>query len=214
MGATKRAAELVVSDFARSSKTRFASVRFGNVLGSSGSVMRIFQQQIEKGQALTLTHPDAARYFMTVEEAVGLVLQAESLAKGGEIFVLNMGEQVRVMDMARRLILLSGLEPERDVPIRVIGLRPGEKLTEELIEDPLGQEPSQHPDIMVLRSENGAVEALSERILKIELLASAAERDAMIRALGQLVPTFTADPGHDGARVSALDDHPHDESTN
>jgi FlaA1/EpsC-like NDP-sugar epimerase len=214
MGATKRAAEIVVSDFARTSRTRFASVRFGNVLGSSGSVMKIFQEQIEKGQPLTLTHPDAARYFMTVEEAVGLVLQASSLAKGGEIFVLNMGEQVRVMDMARRLILLSGLEPGRDVPIRVIGLRPGEKLSEELIEDPMGQEPSEHPDIMILRSENGAVDALSEMILKIELLASAAEKDAMIRALAQLVPTFTADPGHDGARVNVMDDRPHGDSAN
>jgi len=214
MGATKRAAEMVVSNFARTSKTRFASVRFGNVLGSSGSVMKIFQSQIEKGQPLTLTHPDATRYFMTVEEAVGLVLQAASLAKGGEIFVLNMGAPIRIMDMARRLIWLSGLEPDRDVPIRVVGLRPGEKIAEEIIEDPTGQEQSEHPDIMVLRSENKQVERLPERILNIELLATTAERDAMIRALTQLVPTFTATPGHDGVRVSPVADQPHGASTN
>jgi FlaA1/EpsC-like NDP-sugar epimerase len=214
MGATKRAAEIVVSNFARKSRTKFTSVRFGNVLGSSGSVMKIFQEQIEKGQPLTLTHPEATRYFMTVEEAVGLVLQASTLAKGGEIFVLNMGEQIKIMDMARRLIWLSGLEPERDVPIRVVGLRPGEKLAEELIEDPLGQEPSGHPDIMVLKSENKEVDELADRILRIELLTSSAERDAMIRALTQLVPTFTAAPGHDGVRVSPVDDKAHGASNN
>lgn len=214
MGATKRAAEIVVSNFARTSKTRFASVRFGNVLGSSGSVMKIFQEQIEKGQPLTLTHPDATRYFMTVEEAVGLVLQASSLAKGGEIFVLNMGQPIRILDIARRLIWLSGLEPERDVPIRIVGLRAGEKIAEEIIEDPSGQEQSEHPDIMVLRSENRIVEELRERITNIEVLASTAERAAMIQALAQLVPTFQAAPGHDGVRVNPLEDKAHDASSN
>lgn len=192
MGATKRAAERVVSSFARRSKTRFASVRFGNVLGSSGSVMRIFEEQIEKGRPLTLTHPDATRYFMTVEEAVGLVLQASSLAKGGETFVLNMGEQIKIMDMARRLIWLSGLEPERDVAIRVVGLRPGEKIAEEIFEDPAGHEQSEHPDIMVLRSENGDLSALEERIAAIELQVAQAQEEPLMRALAQLVPTFSA----------------------
>jgi FlaA1/EpsC-like NDP-sugar epimerase len=214
MGATKRAAEIVVSNYARTSKTRFASVRFGNVLGSSGSVMRIFQEQIEKGQPLTLTHPEATRFFMTVQEAVGLVLQASCLARGGEVFVLNMGEQIRIVDMARRLIWLSGLEPERDVPFRIVGLRPGEKLAEEIMEDPLGHEPSEHPDIMVLRSENREVKELAERIMRIELLTSAPEKEAMMRALVQLVPTFTGGAGSDGVRVSPIDDQLHDQSSN
>ena len=215
MGATKRAAEIVVSNFSRTSKTRFSAVRFGNVLGSSGSVMKIFQEQIEKGQPLTLTHADATRFFMTVEEAVGLVLQASCLAKGGEVFVLNMGEQIKIMDMARRLIWLSGLEPDRDVPIRVVGLRPGEKIAEELIEDPLGQEPSEHPHITVLRSENKEVEALSEHILRIKVLTSSpAERETMIRALTQLVPTFAAAPGNDGARVRPVEGPRHESSSN
>jgi len=196
MGATKRAAEIVVSNFARTSKTRFGAVRFGNVLGSSGSVLKIFQEQIEKNQPITLTHPDATRFFMTVEEAVGLVLQASAMAKGGEIFVLKMGEQVRIMDLARKLILLSGLEPGRDIQIQVSGLKPGEKISEELIEDSSGQEQSDHPEIMVLRSENRAVEALEERIRSLELLGYDAESSETIRALSQLVPTFTADPVH------------------
>jgi FlaA1/EpsC-like NDP-sugar epimerase len=133
---------------------------------------------------------------MTVEEAVGLVLQASALAKGGEIFVLKMGEQVRIMDMARNLILLSGLEPGRDIEIRVVGLKPGEKLTEELIEDASGQEQSEHPEIMILRSENRQVEALAARILSLELMSHGSGK-ALISALAQLVPTFTADALHD-----------------
>jgi FlaA1/EpsC-like NDP-sugar epimerase len=203
MGATKRAAEIVVSDLARRSRTRFGTVRFGNVLGSSGSVLRIFQEQIETGQPVTITHPDAARYFMTVEEAVGLVLQAGAMAKGGEIFVLKMGEQIRVMDMARKLILLSGLEPDRDVEIRFVGLKPGEKLTEELIEDASGQEPSAHPDIMLLRSENGLVEELGGEIAVLERMSGAAASADLVRALARLVPTFTAHPMHGGPAVAS-----------
>lgn len=195
MGATKRAAELVVSSLAHASKTRFGAVRFGNVLGSSGSVLKIFQKQIENGQAVTITHPDAERYFMTVEEAVGLVLQASAMAKGGEIFVLKMGKQIRIVDMARNLILLSGLEPDRDVEIRFVGLKPGEKMTEELIEDAAFQEQSEHPEIMVLRSENKPVEALAAKIAALEAMSSGSE-SAMIQALSELVPTFTASSAH------------------
>lgn len=196
MGATKRAAEVVVSDFARSSKTRFAAVRFGNVLGSSGSVLKIFQEQIEKGQPLTITHPDVTRYFMTVEEAVGLVLQASSMMKGSEIFVLNMGEPVRIMDMASNLILLSGLEPGRDVEIHISGLKPGEKLNEELVEDAAGQEKSDHPDIMVLRKENPPKDGLRQRVLDLELAARSADKRALLARLQEFVPTFTLDKVH------------------
>lgn len=203
MGATKRAAEIVVSTFARASKTRFAAVRFGNVLGSSGSVLRIFQEQIEKRQPITLTHPDAARYFMTVEEAVGLVLQASALAKGGEIFVLKMGEQIRIMDIARNLILLSGLEPGRDVQIRIVGLKAGEKMTEELIEDRSAQEQSEHPEIMVLRSENRHLEALAAKILELESMGAAEGTSETIRILSQLVPSFTASPMHEKSLAQA-----------
>jgi FlaA1/EpsC-like NDP-sugar epimerase len=202
MGATKRAAEMVISDFARRSKTRFMSVRFGNVLGSSGSVLKIFQEQIEKGRPVTITHPDATRFFMTVEEAVGLMLQTSVLAKGGEVFVLKMGEPVRIMDMAQNLILLSGLEPGRDIQINITGLKPGEKMSEELVEDPAGQEQSEHADIMVLRSENKQVENLPERIFGIEVMSRGSDKAAMVRALGQLVPTFTAHAMHDEVPVT------------
>lgn len=196
MGATKRAAEAVISNMARTSRTRFAAVRFGNVLGSSGSVLKIFQEQIEKGEPITLTHPDVTRYFMTVEEAVGLVLQASAMAKGGEIFVLKMGEPVRIMDMARSLILLSGLEPGRDIEIRLTGLKPGEKLSEELIEDAAGQEQSEHPEILVLRSENRGIEGLGARMAALDRLRHDSGNAEMILALSTLVPTFTADPVH------------------
>ncbi len=196
MGATKRAAEIVVTDFARRSKTRFVAVRFGNVLGSSGSVLKIFQEQIELGRPITITHPDVTRFFMTVEEAVGLVLQTGAMARGGEVFVLKMGDPVRIMDMARNLILLSGLEPGRDVEIRITGLKTGEKMAEELVEDPAGEEQSEHPEIMVLRAENGHVDNLAEKVLELELASRGNDKALMMRRLSEFVPTFTADAAH------------------
>jgi FlaA1/EpsC-like NDP-sugar epimerase len=206
MGATKRAAEMVVTDFARRSKTRFMAVRFGNVLGSSGSVLKIFQEQIELGRPITLTHPDATRYFMTVEEAVGLVLQAGAMCLGGEVYVLNMGEPVRIMDMARNLILLSGLEPGRDVEIRITGLKTGEKLSEELVEDPAGEERSEHPDIMVLRSENLPISDLDQRVLELELASRGTDKASILRKLMDFVPTCTLDPIHESVGRSEQPD--------
>lgn len=203
MGASKRAAEIVVRNMTKASRTRFAAVRFGNVLGSSGSVLKIFQEQLSKGEPISITDAEATRYFMTVEEAAGLILQASSMAAGGEIFVLKMGSPVRIMDMAKNLIALSGLQGG-DVEIRVTGLRQGEKAHEELVEDSAGVDISEHPEIMRLRSENGELEQLTERMLELELSCRAADDQSVLRQLRTLVPTFQPAAEHSaGGRAAA-----------
>ncbi|MBK9308880.1 MAG: polysaccharide biosynthesis protein [Nitrospira sp.] len=147
MGATKRVAEHLMQEFNQEGLTKFTVVRFGNVLGSNGSVVPLFCEQIRRGGPVTVTHPEIKRFFMTIPEAVQLVLQASVIGKGGEVFVLDMGEQIRVADLARNMIVLAGLVPGRDVEIVFAGLRPGEKLYEELFEEHEQAEPTSHPKI-------------------------------------------------------------------
>ena len=197
MGATKRLAEIVITSFAGRGVTRFMAVRFGNVLGSSGSVLTIFQEQLERGGPLTVTDPSVRRFFMTVEEAASLILQSVSLSRGGEIFVLKMGEPVRILDMAKSLIRLSGLEPDKDVEIRFTGLRQGEKLDEELMEDPAGCSQSEHSHIMILRRENEALADLDKHVLDLEIALRAIDSSAVVRRLRELVPTFRPAAAHE-----------------
>ncbi|MGB9844122.1 MAG: UDP-N-acetylglucosamine 4,6-dehydratase family protein, partial [Caldisericia bacterium] len=152
MGATKRIGELIVDYYSKNSKTKFMIVRFGNVLGSSGSVIPIFIKQIEKGGPITVTHPEMERYFMTINEAVRLILQASAMGNGGEIFVLDMGKPVKIIDIAKNLIKIYGYEPEKDIKIVFSGLRPGEKIKEELFYENEELNLSSNPKIFVVKN--------------------------------------------------------------
>lgn len=188
-GATKRLAELLVLDAASRTGLPFSVVRFGNVLGSRGSVIPRFESQIAKGGPVTITHPDMERYFMTIPEAVHLVLQATSMGKGGEVFVLNMGEQVRILDLAEDLIRLSGLEPGKDIEIVFTGIRPGEKISEELWDREAKYEPTEHPDIVLLAEENylGGQE-LRQTVNDLLHLAREGDTESIVRILDEFIP--------------------------
>lgn len=188
-GATKRLAELIVLDAARTTRRAFTVVRFGNVLGSRGSIIPIFKQQIANGGPVTITHPDMYRYFMTIPEAVYLVLQAASMENGGETFVLNMGEPIRILDLAEDLIRLSGLEPHRDIEIAYTGIRPGEKLIEELWEEGTPLAPTLHPDIFRLEdSASFSTLNLPHAIETLSHLCHLHDTEAIINLLDKLIP--------------------------
>ena len=174
MGASKRLCEMVIQLIGRHSTTEFAAVRFGNVLGSNGSVIPLFRRQIEHGGPVTVTHPDIIRYFMTIPEAVSLVLEAGSYAKNGQIFVLNMGDPVRIADLAKNMIRLSGYEPEKEIKIKYIGLRPGEKLYEELLMNEEGMQTTENSRIFI-----GRQIAFDEKVFReqIKELAKEAENE-------------------------------------
>jgi FlaA1/EpsC-like NDP-sugar epimerase len=205
MGATKRIAELMVQDVAARTGRNFVTVRFGNVLGSRGSVVPLFKSQIAAGGPVTVTHPDMERYFMTIPEAVYLVLQAAALGQGSELFVLDMGEPVKIADLARDLITLSGLQPGRDIEIQYTGVRPGEKLSERLFLAGEECEPTRHDKVFVARGQptlQGS--ALRHAVQRLTYLAQhTGAPDQIWAAVKQIVPECTVNsnlpaeaPGH------------------
>lgn len=188
MGCTKRVAEMFVQSMNAVSKTRFVAVRFGNVLGSRGSVIPLFKKQIAKGGPVTVTHPDMKRYFMTIPEASQLVLQAGAMAKGGEVFVLDMGEPVKICDLAKDLITLSGLTPGVDIEIKYTGLRPGEKLFEELLSAEDGTEQTDHAKIFTARIKEVKKAQMDAYV---EELLGHTQEDEVVKTLQKVVPTYT-----------------------
>lgn len=189
MGATKRMGEMVIQYYASSSKTIFTAVRFGNVLGSNGSVIPLFQRQIAAGGPVTVTHPDIERYFMTIPEAARLVIQAGGMAKGGEIFILDMGEPVKIVDLARSLIQLQGLVPDEDIEIVFTGLREGEKMYEELLMNEEATLPTSNQSIMISVGQEISYEVVATKIEELKNVLESTDEEA-IRALEQAVPTY------------------------
>jgi FlaA1/EpsC-like NDP-sugar epimerase len=204
MGVTKRVAELIMQGL-QDNGTRFMAVRFGNVLGSNGSAVPLFEQQIAAGGPVTITHPDARRYFMTIPEAVQLVLQASSMGQGGEIFVLDMGEPVRILDLVRNLIRLSGLEPDRDIKIDFVGLRPGEKLFEELKLEGEDIGPTAHEKIRVVTGSKITFEQVSGWLEELSVLVEAKNVHGLVTKLVAIVPEYWPSP--EIISLGAIDRH-------
>tara|TARA_Y100000815_G_scaffold84801_1_gene73502 strand:- start:14475 stop:16445 length:1971 start_codon:yes stop_codon:yes gene_type:complete len=211
MGASKRAAEMYVQSLQNEKAvyTRFITTRFGNVLGSSGSVIPHFRKQIEQGGPVTVTHKDIIRYFMTIPEACQLVLQAGTMGKGGEIFVFDMGEPVKILGLAEKMIRLSGLEPYEDIDIKITGLRPGEKLYEELLSDTSTTLPTHHPKIMISKMPHGDFSEIKGKIKTIIKTATRHEDNKVVKLLKELVPEFKSE----NSSFEELDEKPSASST-
>jgi FlaA1/EpsC-like NDP-sugar epimerase len=204
MGASKRVAELLVHRAAQASERPYVAVRFGNVLGSRGSVILTFKKQIAAGGPITVTHSDMKRFFMTIPEAVQLVLQAAVLGCGGEVFVLDMGEPVKIIDLAHDLIELSGFQVGRDIDIEIVGLRPGEKLFEELFVAGEDYERTRHEKIFIAGNASSFVpDDLDDGINALTAAAERNDRPAILRCLKNLVPEFDHDNGKDSQNEPA-----------
>ena len=192
MGATKRIAEMILQAKAKRSKTKYMAVRFGNVIGSAGSAVPLFKRQIEEGGPVTVTHPEVKRYFMSVGEAVKLVLQAGALGKGGEIFVLDMGEQIKIIDLAKNLITLCGYVPGKDIEIKFTGLRPGEKLYEEMLLHHERDQVTKNNRIFITQSNGIGQLDLMAKIKRLERLANTMDNTKIYQAINSLAPITTS----------------------
>jgi FlaA1/EpsC-like NDP-sugar epimerase len=195
MGASKRIAELLVQGAAPRNSSAFVAVRFGNVLGSSGSVVPLFKEQIAAGGPITVTHPDVQRYFMTIPEAVSLIIQAAAMGRGGEIFVLDMGEPVKINDLAMDMIRLSGFEPGQDIEIVFTGLRPGEKLREELFTVQEKPQRTKHPQILVAQGDCYDSEELQRDLAELESLVQKRDAVSIKTKLKEIVPEYSPENG-------------------
>lgn len=191
MGATKRVAELYCQNQAARSKTRFITTRFGNVLGSAGSVVPLFQQQIHNGGPITVTHRDICRYFMTIPESVSLILQAGAMGEGGEIFVLDMGDPILIKDLAEQMIKLSGKEPGRDIEIVYTGLRPGEKLFEEIFHESENLKGTAHPKLLLAGSRQCDWKWLTGELKELERASTSRDKSLIVKHLRSVVPEYT-----------------------
>jgi len=191
MGATKRAAEMICQSFERRTGTEFVSVRFGNVLGSRGSVIHTFKNQIERGGPVTVTHPDMVRHFMTIPEAVSLVLEAMAIGRDGQVFVMDMGEPVRVVELAENLITLSGLRPYEDIDIVFSGIRPGEKLFEEILTARERENPTVNERLFMAQQERIEYERLSDSLGRLDLAVRTPDPATVVEVMQRLVPSYT-----------------------
>jgi FlaA1/EpsC-like NDP-sugar epimerase len=193
MGSTKRLAEMYIQDLNTRAQTDFVTVRFGNVLASAGSVVPIFKNQIAQGGPLTVTHPEMRRYFMTIPEASQLVLQAAAMGHGGEILLLDMGEPVKIVDLARELIILSGFRPGEDIEIAFIGIRPGEKLFEELSIKGEDMQPTRHPKIAIWKNkpiDHNKLIAVLERLIEA---ARQQNHSEIVTEIKKIIPEYRGD---------------------
>jgi FlaA1/EpsC-like NDP-sugar epimerase len=190
MGASKRIAEIFVQALSKNSKTKFITTRFGNVLGSNGSVIPLFRRQIENGGPLTVTHADITRYFMTIPEACQLVLEAGTMGQGGEVFVFDMGESIKIIDLAKRMIQLSGLELDKDIQIKVTGLRPGEKLYEELLTNEENTIPTHHHKIMIGKVKEYNFDTINTTIGELVSSYSTQDNFEIVKKMKEIVPEF------------------------
>jgi len=190
MGCSKRLTEMFIQDLSRSNVTRFMNVRFGNVAGSTGSVLRLFWEQIQKGGPLLVTDPRASRYFMTIPEAVFLILQAARLGRGGETFVFEMGEPINIYELAKNISLLAGMKPGKEVPIHFVGLQKGEKVAEELWEEWENPVPTEQHGIQMVSEPDPQAVNMLEKIRRIERLITHNDRESLRQYLSILVPQF------------------------
>ncbi len=193
MGLSKRIAEMLLQAKAKRSKTKFMAVRFGNVLGSDGSVVPLFKRQIEEGGPITVTHPDAARYFMSIREAVLLVLQAGAIGSGGEIFILDMGEQIKIVDLAKSLVALSGLELGEDISLEYIGMRPGEKIREELLLDKDKDKITKHDRIYINQADDFDLLFLRKQMKELEQYVTLMNQEKVIKKINEIIASVKGD---------------------
>ena len=197
MGASKRIAEKYVQtlqnklgDLSEKNKVKFITTRFGNVLGSNGSIVPLFTKQIQEGGPLTITHPEIIRYFMTIPEACQLVLEAGTMGKGGEIFIFDMGQPVKIIDLAKKMIRLAGFTPDKEIEIKIIGLRPGEKLYEELLNDTSKTLPTHNEKIMIAQEITDDYDQVNNAVLELLKTANSISDEEIVASMKNIVPEF------------------------